>query len=328
MASSRRKDAVGRFLRESGCVRFKSTGYVSVVTADGQTLGIVNPTGYNGKNNKPKGLHEWLVPRLEDWQKLPAKRRQPGAVKVADLDEIDPAFAALRPPEGALIVRVTNRTMQHDEQGQPRLLCSEDLDLETSDIELGRLRDPANDFMWIPQAEWQALFDVNPRVGQSQVVPESRKLRVFGHHMNPNLGIQGSRAYKPRSLQMGEMTATVEEVTANSVRLGLAGTGVLDAGGGMDTRLIYRPALLGHLTYDRQKRTVTELEMVALGSLSGRLHRSPAKLFSEKPRLLGIVYELIHNPTGGERLRPNAARMQGSKPLSNYHNYLNPKANY
>jgi hypothetical protein len=45
LASSRRKDAVGRFLRESGCVRFKSTGYVSVVTADGQTLGIVNPIG-------------------------------------------------------------------------------------------------------------------------------------------------------------------------------------------------------------------------------------------------------------------------------------------
>ena len=42
MATAMRRDAVADFLRESGCVRFRSTGYVSVVTADGQSLGIVN----------------------------------------------------------------------------------------------------------------------------------------------------------------------------------------------------------------------------------------------------------------------------------------------
>jgi hypothetical protein len=62
MGAAGRKDAASDFLRESGCVRFRSTGYVSVVTADGETLSIINPTSC-----KQNGLQDWLCARLDQW---------------------------------------------------------------------------------------------------------------------------------------------------------------------------------------------------------------------------------------------------------------------
>jgi hypothetical protein len=109
MAAAGRRDAVADFLRESGCVRFASTGHVSVVTVDGRTLGITNP---KNRTFQEEGLHGWLEQRFEEWLALPAEQRRPGAVKVGELKNVDPNFAELRPPEGGLVVRVTNRTMQ------------------------------------------------------------------------------------------------------------------------------------------------------------------------------------------------------------------------
>jgi hypothetical protein len=325
MAANRRQDAVGDFLRKSGAVRFRSTGYVSLATTDGETLGIVNPTSFNGYNNKPKGLHTWLAARLDDWRKLPEERRRPGAVQVGELENLDANVAALKPPKGALILRVTNRTMQRGEQGQPRYLCADDFDKKLSEASCERYRDPSNDFMWVLQEEWRAMIPAEPKVGQSQPAPEAVKLRLYGHHLNPNLGIQGSRAFSPSSVKEGTLTLTVETVTDQSIRLRLDGSALLDDAGGMETRLVYRPTVLGHLTYDRQKDAVIELELLAFGQLTGRLHRTPEELFSEAPRLLGVAFELIPNPKGAENLRPNAARMSGSEPLGGLQRYLNPR---
>lgn len=320
MAHAKRRDAVGDFLRDSGCVRFVATGHVSAVTPDGITLGIVNPTSY-----REKGLHGWLAQRLADWQALPEERRRPGAVEVGPLTDVDPIFAALKPPEGALILRVTNRTMQQDRDGQFRYLGADDFETKPSDIHLDRYRDPANDFMWIQKAEWRAMIPPEPKVGQSQPAPAAVQLRLFAYHLNPNLGIQGSRAFAPRSLKAGELTVQVEAVTDQSIRLRLEGRALLDAPGGLETRLVYRPELLGHMTYDRQKDAVTALDLAAFGELRGRLHRAPETLFSEAPRYLGVAFELIPNPVGAEKLRPNAARLTGADPLSGLQRYLNPR---
>ena len=321
MAAARRQDAVHDFLTSSGCVRFRSTGYVSVVTADGETLAIVNPTSH-----RQNGLHAWLGQRLDEWQALPDQRRRPGAIEVPDLEQVDPNFAALTLPEGALVLRVTNRTLQRDDSGTLRYLCAEDLEKETSDTDVERIREPANDFMWILEDEWRALVPEpgQAQVGQVIVAPEALTRRLYGHQLNPNLGIQGSRAFSPRSLESGELTITVVEVGADTIRLRLEGAAVLDAAGGMDTRLVYRPAVFGHATYDRAVDAFTGFELVAFGELTGRLHRSPETLFSEQPRWLGVAFELIPEPRGAEMLRPNAARMSGSRPLAGLENYLAP----
>jgi hypothetical protein len=331
MAAAKRRDAAADFLRESGCVRFRSSGYVSVVTADGKTLGIVNPNGYRtGVGTRAVGLQDWLRARLVEWEALPEERRRPGAVEVPRLEpeDVDPNFLALRPPKNALVLRVTNRTMQWNESGAPRHLCADDFDSEevcSSESLVARYRDPANDFMWVLEEEWRALFRDDARSGLTFAVPEPLKLRLFGHQLNPNLGIQGSRAYSPRSIESCELNVTVEEATDESIRVCLEGNALLDSAGGLGTRLIYRPAVLGHATYDRKRGAVTEFELVAFGELSGRLHRGPASLFSEKPRLLGVAFDLIPEPKGAQRLRPNAARMTGSEPLIGLHYYLNPR---
>jgi hypothetical protein len=121
------------------------------------------------------------------------------------------------------------------------------------------------------------------------------------------------------------LTVTVEKASAESIRVRLEGYTQLDDDGGEGTRLVYRPSVLGHMTYDRQRDAVTEWELVAFGELTGRLHRSPASLYSEAPRLLGVAFELIEEPCGAENLRPNAARMSGSNPLSGLHRYLSPR---
>lgn len=329
MAAAKRRDAVVDFLRESGCVRFRSTGYVSVVTADGQTLGIVNPNGYReGVGDREVGLQQWLSEQLKQWLALPEERRNPGAVEIPDLQQIDPAFAALRPPEGGLVLRVTNRTMQRDEDGSPRYLRAEDFDsdkVRSSESLVQRYREPANDFMWIQEEEWRAMVPAKAQVGQSFPAPEALALRLFGHQLNPNLGVQGSRAFSPESIRSGRLTATMEKASADSIRVRLDGYTQLVDKGGQGTSLTYRPALLGHMTYDRQRDAVTELELVAFGELTGRLHRAPASLYSEAPRLLGVAFELIAEPCGAENLRPNAARMSGSNPLGGLHRYLSPR---
>lgn len=329
MAAAKRRDAVADFLRESGCVRFRSSGYVSVVTADGQTLGIVNPNGYReGVGDRAVGLQQWLSRQLKEWLALPEERRKPGAVEVPDLEHIDPKFATLQPPKGGLVLRVTNRTMQRGEDGSPRYLRAEDFDsdkVRSSESRVQRYREPANDFMWIQEDEWRAMVPADAQVGRSFPAPEALTLRLFGYQLNPNLGIQGSRAFSPESIRSGKLTVTVEKASAESIRVQLEGYAQLDGRGGDGTRLVYWPSLLGHMTYDRERDAVTELEMVAFGELTGRLHRAPASLYSEAPRLFGVVFELIAKPCGAENLRPNAARMSGSKPLGGYYRYLSPR---
>ncbi len=332
MAAAKRRDAVADFLRTSGCVRFQSTGYVSVVTADGQTLGIVNPNGYrDGVGDRAVGLQQWLRRKFEAWLALPAERRKPGAVEVPDLKHIDPNFAKLRPPEGGLVLRVTNRTMQRDEDGSPRYLRAEDFDSEkvrSSESRVQRFREPANDFMWIQEEEWRALVPAKARIGQSIPLPKALALRLFGYQLNPNLGVQGSLAFSPASVKAGRLTAIVEQASAESIRVRLDGYAQLEDRGGDETKLVYRPSLLGHMTYDRRRDAVTEFEMVAFGELTGRLHRSSASVYPAAPRLLGVAFQLITEPCGAENLRPNAARMRGSKPLDGYHRYLSPKGGH
>jgi len=329
MAAAKRRDAAADFLRESGCVRFRSSGYVSVVTADGQTLSIVNPNGYReGVGNRAVGLQQWLRQQFKKWLALPEERRRPGAVDIPELKNIDPKFAKLQPPNGGLVLRVTNRTMQRDQDGSPRYLRAGDFEsdkVRSSESRVARYREPANDFMWIQEAEWRAMVPEDAQVGRSYPAPEPLVRRLFGYQLNPNLGIQGSLAFSPESIRSGKLAVTVEKASAESIRVRLEGYTRLHDRGGDGTRLVYRPSFLGHMTYDRGRDTVTELEIVAFGELTGQLHRAPASLYSEAPRLLGVVFELIAEPCGAENLRPNAARMRGSKPLGSYYRYLSPR---
>jgi len=79
---------------------------------------------------------------------------------------------------------------------------ADDLEQETSDTAVERIREPANDFMRILGDEWRALVPRSwqEQIGRTIAAPEALTLRLYGHQLNRNLGIQGSGAFSPRSI--------------------------------------------------------------------------------------------------------------------------------
>lgn len=307
MSSTGRKDAIGEFIRETKCMTFTSTGSISVVTADGNRLRLSNPTSC-----QRDGLHVWLEAALRQWEELPEESRQPGAIQVGELENPDPRLDAFRPPPGVLIVRVANRRLGRDSRGSPRYLREDDL--EPAQLRhFDRVREPSNDFMWIPEDEWRAMIPPDPRVGDAVAVPDSFVLRLLNHHMNPHLGLMGGGAFGRHSLDAARLKLTVEESSSKTVRLKLEGDLALEQNHRDGTTLTYRPAVLGYITYDVPNEVVTRFDMLALGEERGRLGGPDyvSGLFS-KPRLLGIAFELVADPSPAEKIRPHAAKnLQG-----------------
>ncbi|MEX1098647.1 MAG: hypothetical protein WED34_21550 [Planctomycetales bacterium] len=282
---------------------FTSTGSISVVTADGNRLRLSNPTSC-GRD----GLHVWLKAALRQWEELPEEGRRPGAIEVGELENPDPRFDAFRPPSGALIVRVANRRLAREADGSLRYLRADDLDAGQL-RHLDRVREPANDFMWVPQEEWRAMVPRDPRAGDTVAVPDAFVLRLLDHHVNPHLGLMGAGAFGRQSLDAARLTLTVEESSSKTVRLKLAGDLALEQDHRDGTTLSYRPAVLGYITYDVPKEAVTRFDMLVLGEEQGRLGGPEyvSGLFSQ-PRLLGIAFELVSDPSPAEKIRPHAAK--------------------
>src|SRR5687767_15904794 len=106
----RREDAEGEFFRnvasqgprkgEGGSTRQG----IYCLTADGKLL------AYKNAGQNPDVMRETLKQGLREWQKLPAERRKPDAVKVEDLTKADPQYSR-KPPPGGLIVNVYTRIL-------------------------------------------------------------------------------------------------------------------------------------------------------------------------------------------------------------------------
>src|SRR5262245_63634127 len=106
----RRQDAEGEFFRkvanqgprkgEGGATRQG----IYVLTADGELLSWKN-AGQNADVTRDE-----LKRALERFKKLPASRREPGAVEVGESGKPDPAYTST-PPPGGLVVSVSTRTL-------------------------------------------------------------------------------------------------------------------------------------------------------------------------------------------------------------------------
>ena len=118
----RRDDAEGKFFRgvadqgprkgQGGSTRQG----IYCFTADGKLL------AYKNAGQAPDVMRDVLRQGLREWQKLPAERRQPGAVRVDELDKTDPIYSRT-PPPGGLIVNVSTRILDRDKGGWCRGTC-------------------------------------------------------------------------------------------------------------------------------------------------------------------------------------------------------------
>ena len=143
------KDTDGDFVRATSCVTVTASGSVCVVTASAKALGPYSGPG--------PGMEKWLHAKLKDWKALPESERKPGAVTVPQASTVDPRRAALGLPPGALVVRVFNRHLGWNEDKSVRYAVTSDYLPGASKAEVERYVMAQNDFMWIPEKEWQSL---------------------------------------------------------------------------------------------------------------------------------------------------------------------------
>jgi hypothetical protein len=290
----RREDEVGKFFigvanqgprkGEGGSTRQG----IYCFTADGRLL------AYKNAGQNPEVMRQTLRQALQEWKKLPAERRKPGAAKVEDAGKVDERFART-PPPGGLIVNVSTRI----------------LDRKDGELCKGTCRTPggdqaARDHLWLTEAEWKSLIPAEPRKDQLVPVPPRIAERILRFHLTDNTRGEPPM-WRPEDIRAQLLALRVEEVTAAKVRLRLEGHALLathadveKANRGFDVRL------LGYIGYDRAKKAIDRFDVVAVGEHWGE---GPFTRNARPGRTpLGVAFELARGDSAADRVPPQAAR--------------------
>ena len=288
-----RKDAIGEMVRKTQCVTITASGKTSVITADGKKLGDVMWINERLRMNSLKKI-------LAAWEALPEEERKPG--RKVDYGPPGPNRPLVRPPEGTLILAGQFRRFMRNPDGTLRY--TEQADYNPGEGQNGwqRLREPAQDMMWIPKKEWRALIPESPQKGQSMLAPPSFVARLARYQLDPERGLGESVKFLNVQPRLAELTITVDEVSEKELRLRLTGQfdlAVREA----NKEIAYAPAILGYVTYDRQARRITHFDLLAFGEANN----SPRGLITGK-YWLRIVYELVEKPTEAQLVWPRGAR--------------------
>ena len=164
------KDAEGVFWK-SFCKDYAwITGAAHGVTPAGKILCATEKSSSCGGRsvcNPEKSFQKWLA--------LPEEERRPGAVKVEDLQEMDPAFPK-RPP-GSLILKGYNRPLERGTDGKLKRLkdyrdCQE-LGKNDANWKTFVEPEPGRTFLWFTQEQWKSILPAEPKVGLKYAVPEA-----------------------------------------------------------------------------------------------------------------------------------------------------------
>lgn len=265
---------------------------IYMLTASGRLLAYKN-------HQDPEVMREVLRKGLAEWHKLPAAERQPGAVKVAELDRTDQRYTRT-PPEGVLIVKVYTRILDQDAQGN---FCRGSCDFPGGDA-------AARDHLWLTRDEWQALIPTAAQKGEEHPVPERLFERLLRFHLVDNT--RGEPTFWQRGdIRDKKLTMTVEEATDQVVRLRLSGKALLATAVGL-TRAErgYDAVLQGVIQYNVRNQAIDRFTLVAVGNHWGRGVYTPGARPGRTP--LGIVFELSPGDKPRDRIPPQAARDLGS----------------
>jgi hypothetical protein len=318
-------DAECRFLQKTDC---GGQGRIDIITASGKRVAYGELQVGNPKTHLLS-----LERALKAWAALPESERKPGAIQVEERGPLDPRRnAAKGPPAGTLLVRVFNRQLQRTPEGDYRHTVPEDYipalrdpKVVGTDQATPLWTQPANDYLWITQAEAQAMMPADPKVGQRIAVPTSLCVRIFRFHLDPSRGLSENHNFAHVTAAAGRLHLTVESVIDAEVRLRLNGfvnlhnprtalksylsPGIKEHSKNLRIPLDYDPVLLGYLCYHPAKQVLTRLDIVALGDVRGRPNGENLvgeRLGEANP--LGIGFELITMPRPADYLPPLAAR--------------------
>ena len=239
-------------------------------------------------------MRETLALGLKRWKALPASERTAGAVEVPAMGKVDANYTRT-PPEGGLILRASTRILDRDKDKFVRGTC----DSPGGDR-------PARDHVWLTKSEWQALVPAEPRVGQTVPMPPAVTRRLARFHLLDNT--RGEPAYwEAGDVRKAELTWTVKAVTPEEVTMEATGSALLaDDADPKKAKRGYDVALRGLLRYDRAKKAVTRLDLLAVGDHWGHTTYTAGERPGRTP--LGVAFELTPGKEAAERVPPQAAR--------------------
>lgn len=199
---------------------------------------------------------------LDAYAKLPEEERRPKTVE----GEVKPQVL---PPPGGLVLTIYDRPLGRSEPGKYRLP-------EGSDFAGLRTHAPAGQrsSLWLTEAECKSLVPEAPQKGQTLAVPTKLAKRIFLYGLVPQTLWVVENTWQPSSLRAGDLQLTVQEVSAQMIRMRIHGSVVLVGKNGHtkevkegETR--YDARLEGTLEYDRAQKRITRWDMAALGDYTG-----------------------------------------------------------
>jgi hypothetical protein len=292
------QDAEGKFARDTGIYLNGSSGGVSFATASGKLLGKKHLHG-----TSVKGIEE----ALQAWNGLPETERKPGAIKVGERGPLDAKHGTAAPPPGGLILKLYGRHLAREANGELRTTTLlKDFPGDAQDIVkahpgyLDWICEAHPDFMWLTEAEWKSLVPASPKKGDTFSLPAFFTQRMCRIHMTPNnlYSRWGDTWPYKGGIRSAEATLTVEEVSANAIRLSLNGSIMLGKvyNAAEKDCLGYEARLRGFVEYDATKQAFTRFDIVALGEMYGvsRPGRYP----------VGFAFELASAAVPANRLPP------------------------
>ena len=258
------------------------------LTASGKLLACKN-------SQQADDVREMLEKGLAAWNRLPERERRAGAIKVPDLGKVDRVYTRTPPPDG-LILNVFTRILDRKRGGQyVRGSCS---------FPGGEL--PGRDHLWLKRSEWQSLIPASVKKGESFDMPPAVAERLLRYHL-----VDNTRGEPPswarQDIRKKRLRWTVLLADEEDVRLRLEGSVLLATNANpAKAERGYEARLFGYLHFDRIRKVVDRLDIVAVGEHWGEGEYTSGARPGRKP--LGIALELVKGERAADKIPPQAAR--------------------
>ncbi len=290
----RRQDDEGKFFRsiadqgprkgEGGSTRQG----IYIFTAAGKLLAYRN-------HRDPDVMRSVLKQGLAEFRKLPADQRRPGAVKIADAQNVDAAYHR-EPPKGGLIVNVFTRILDKTDGGE---YCHGTCKFPGGDK-------AARDHLWLTAEEWPRLIPDAPTKGQAVSPTAPLVWRMARFHL-----VDNTRGEPPHwaldDLRKLDLKMMVAEANDSGVTLRLEGSLLLSTTADPATaERGYDATILGYIRYDKAKKQIDRFDVVALGEHWGQGRYTRGARPGRTP--LGVAFELARGDAPADRVPPQGAR--------------------
>lgn len=221
-----------------------------------------------GRVKAKEGLTPALQEVLDAYAKLPEADRRAKSVE----GDVKPQPA---PPTGGLVLTIYDRPLGKSITGKYRHPEGDDCGGFRTHAPHGQ-----RSSLWLTADECKAILPEKLEKGQTQKVPTKLAKRVWLYGLMPQTLWVVEEMWRPNSIQNDELAVTVEEVSAQSVRMRIHGTVLLTSPGVLTTwsehKFIknlenrYDAKVEGVIVYDRVKEKIVRWDMAVLGDYSGR----------------------------------------------------------